>query len=326
MNVLKNNKGKVTPLPSMIHELLDKVHEGIEANDHSTALHHLREILRYMPIQYDIFELKLVCLFQLGKLEEAESLCEKSMALEDEHYFGYLHKYISILFHAEKYEQVLENIQSALGNKDLPQEMRMEYLQIYDMVKETTADEVEQKRAQLLKDYYNATTENNRIKQWQKIEALRKLEVGLPDKIVHSIKNKELDPVVKTAIFKWLIDRHTNDPVKIHKFGHEVEAVPAQFSRIKKHIIWEKVIAQLEELEHNNPSLFHMLAEELYRYFYVWFPILPAIDEVENIAEALLVIGSHSLQIETNDEPSEKVAKYIREITHFNKMYLEIIE
>ena len=83
---------------------------------------------------------------------------------------------------------------------------------------------------------------------------------------------------------------------------------------------------QINEIEQENPTLFILLEQLFYRYAYVRYPIMPPNAHIDDISEALKVIGNEYLQMTNNVEVDPKVDQYIKEIKMCEHLYLSIIE
>ncbi len=82
----------------------------------------------------------------------------------------------------------------------------------------------------------------------------------------------------------------------------------------------------MNELEQDNPSLFILLHQMLYRYLYVQYPILPAEEDVHFIGEAIKEIGKELLIEENHDEMCTSTMAFIDEIKMCEALYLSVIE
>lgn len=323
---MQEDQKKIVLLPTVEKKLKENIIEALEEKEFSIALEMMEKLLHYGIGDFDLFDAKLLCLLELGEYDQAEDWCLKHVELYDENYYKYLHHYISILFQMKKFDRILQKTRKALKNDSLPADLRREYVDLYAMVMEIQNNDNKVEKTELLKDFNQALTDNDPISQWRAIKSLTKLQVSPPEKIISSLKEEQIHPVVKTAIFKWLIDRKISDPIQVQKFNQKIEAIPTYFTTIEDHQLMKAVLLELKNVEQNNPSLFQLIEKLLYRYIYVYFPILPSSEEAKVFAEALFNVGLEHMQLKATKKPSSPITHYMREIIITNKMYLEVIE
>jgi len=324
---VQRNQSKVVLFPTLKEDLERKSLEALEQKKYSKALVTINKLLSYHIYSHEILIGKLICLIELGNYTEAEDLCIDLLKLKDEHYYNYLHIYLTILFQTEKFTALMNQIDAELTNNSLPYEFKSQFQQLYQLAKQMKVDMIAEESTEFLDNLHVAFDEQDFVKQWQLIENLRKMSIDPPQEVITYLSKKDIHPVIKTAIFKWLVDLNYSSEVAVEKFNLKVFIKPTNIPKVRDHVINNEIIYAINEIEQNNPSLFIMLEQLLYRYLYALYPIFPPTEDVPYIAEALKQIGEQYLHLAVDRQSTTKKAlHYIKEIQMCEQLYLAVIE
>lgn len=323
---MQRGDNNVILFPTLQRKLERESLQALEQRKYSVALSKIDELFSYQVYIHELIVGKLICFIELGHYEEAESLCEDLLQNKNEHYYDYLHIYLTILFQMQKYNILINQIELELKDNLLPFEMREQFKQLKNMAKQMNLDFMNDQSIKLINELYEAVEEKDYKRQWQLVESLRKMKINPPKVIITYLGEENIHPVVKTAIFKWLVDKKIAADIFVHKFDVEVRVKPLHFTNIRDDNIMKEIISVINDIEQNNPSLFILLEQLLYRYLYVCYPILPSREDIPYIAEALTHIGQQYLHLDDDQNLSSKVVTYLNEIKMYEKLYLGIIE
>lgn len=302
--------------------------EALKEKRYEEALAKLNKLLSYQVNSHEIVIGKLICLMELGRFEEAQDICEELLQHKDENYYHYVHIYLTLLFQTSQYELLMEQVAYEYENDAMPPMMKEQFQQLYDMSEKMQTDLSIEKSTAYLDDLISAFYENDHREEWRLIENLRKTKSRPTSTILKLLVNENVHPVIKTAIFHWLQDHEVTYEVDIHKLGLQVRVKPADVMDITSHSIFQQLLLLINGLEQKDPTLFHLLSKLLYRYTYVRYPIMPPIEDVKLIAEALKITGEAYLNIHTiaSEERTEDISRYMEEIKLCESLYLSIIE
>lgn len=323
---MPKNHEKVIMFPRWREVLEKESLEDVQAKKYVEALSKIDLLIEHEVSTYEIMIAKLVCLMELGQHEDAEDLCVNLLATENENYYHYAHIYLTILFQTDQHELLMERVEYELGDEHLQQDVRDQFQQLYDMSTHIQSDALFERSTTYIKALTVAIDEENHLKQWQLIESLRKMKLTPTDALIAYLVDERIHPVTKTVIFKWLQEKNVTDNVSIKKLNIHMEISPATVKKIRSHVMFKQTMLLINEIEQDNPTLFILLEQLLYRYMYVRYPMMPSSDDVIKIAEALKSIGQAYLHIETSTEPDESVVVFINEIKMCETLYLSIIE
>lgn len=319
-NVILFPKWKKTLEEESLYALQEKRYEE--------ALQKLNKLLSYQVDNYEIIIAKLMCLMELARYEEAQSLCEALIKHKDENYYHYVHMYLTILFQTNQYEVLMEHAASDLADKQLPEIFREQFTQLYDISKKMKVD-IGLEKSILLQDELTVAIEHEDYQeQWRVIENLRRLNGRANDEIIGLLANKAIHPVIKTAIIYLLRDNHVAKSVTIHKFDTDISVIPVETGEITDSAAFEEILSLVKDIEFENPTLYAVIKQILHHYLFVLYPITPHKEVVYLIAEALRLIGKEylNIHIESHEDLKPSVLHYVDEIKMCETLYLSIIE
>lgn len=302
---------------------------ALKEKRYTEALHKLDQLLSYQIDYHEIVMGKLICLMELDRYEDAEILCEQLLTNKNENYYHYLHIYLTILFQTSQYSRLMERIDHEFENAVVPQPMKEQFQQLYDMSEKMKVEINDEKSTEYINGLHAAMKSQDYAKQWRYVENLRKVN-AIPsiETAECLLKENMVHPVIKTAIFKWLQDSGCDKAIIIHKLDMQVEVVPNRINDIESHGTFKQILLLINKMEQNNPSLYQLMEKLLYRYMYVRYPIMPSAEHVEQIAAALTSAGETYLGIEnlSNEELDSAVLHRKEEIQFSDKLYLSILE
>lgn len=294
---------KVILFPKWKTTLIEKGLRALQQKNYDEALTVLNQLISYNIQGHEIIIGKLICLIELNKYTEAQEICEEVLHSDHEHYYDYLHIYLTILFQTNQHAQLMDTVEHELQYKNIPSILRDQFKQLYHLSETMEKELTMEKCVKYVKQLDEALEEQQYTEQWRIIEQMRYIKAEPTDEIMMLLENEAVHPVIKTAIFQWLQDRKVFCLVNIHKMGQRQHMRPTAIPAIESHITIKQISLIISEIEQQNPSLFQMLEKLLFRYAYVYYPFLPPSDDAIQIAEALKKIGKEYLNL--NEHPNE---------------------
>lgn len=319
---------KIIMFPKWKLKLETESLQALKEKRYDEALHKLNKLISYQITDHEIIIGKLMCLIELGRYNEAEELCENLISHPDEHYYHYLHIYLTILFQTNQYTLLMDCVEQELPMECVPEAIKEQLIQLYDLSSTMKQDINNKKAKSYEKDLEVALDNNNYQTQWQLIETMRKMKIEPSKNIISILEDKEIHPMIKTSIFQWLQDSNHSHLISIHKFGQEMHINPSETQSIRLHPVFKQISFIFNDLEQQNPSLYKLLEQILYRYTYVRYPFFPSSDAILLIAQAIKKIGDSYINLPRDPEEVDEtdVAYYIEEIEVCQTLYLSIIE
>ncbi|WP_068674534.1 M48 family metallopeptidase [Oceanobacillus sp. Castelsardo] len=319
---------KIILFPKWKKELEKESLVALKEKKYDEALIKLDELINYHVDNHEIITGKLICLMELGEFNEAQNLCEDLLKLEDEHYYHYVHIYLTILFQTNQYNLLMDQVVYEFQKKDIPSLQREQFKQLYEISEKMNIDMNLEKEAILFEDLFKAVEENNFDEQWRQVEKLKSLNANPSNQIIELLVDDHVHPLAKTAIIEWLKGMEWMNEVEVSKFNVTLNVIPEELEWVKESEPIRATKVLLREIEQDNPSLYHLITKLLYDYTYVMYPIKPPKDDYIYIAEALELIGKEFLGITSNQtrEYTEKLDEYIDKIKFSESLYQSIID
>ncbi|WP_404453737.1 DUF3196 family protein [Oceanobacillus kapialis] len=323
-----SEKENVILFPKWKDVLEEESVQALKEKRYEEALTKLDELLSYHIHSHEIIIGKLICLMELGRHSEAQEICEELLTIKDEHYYHYVHIYLTILFQTNQYDLLMEQVEYEFEMGEVPAPMEEQFQQLYTMSSKMKADLTVERSNTHLSGLMQAIDEENHREQWRIIDSLRQMS-ALPTKEIPTLlTNEKVHPVTKTVVLQWLTEAGYDQDVSIHKLGRERIVRPYALEKVEDLSIFHQVRSLLEEIEQKNPTLFEMLEKLLFRFLYVHYPIFPPSEEVFQLAEAIKLVGQEYLGIHMDEEMSQpnNILQFSEEIKLSDTLYLSIIE
>lgn len=307
-NQSNDRKARVIQFPKLKERLLDKGMDAIKDKNYKHALDLLSQA-KEIDQKNDEIEFGIVmCLFEMGRLEEAKQGC-KRMLLEDiGDYFNVLQFYLTILIQLGEYTEVKTTLEAVFQEDQVPPQHAENLYQLLEFSRRYTSNreeimdgefERENKYEQIRRILLEETDKNEQIK------LLHTLKESNISKYLDLIQQYLIDPtkdvVIKTMIIQLLIDHSIEKKITVEKLGEEVIVIPSKLTDIIDNDYAQQVLNGLEEsLANDNPSLFEVSKEIWFRYLYVTYPFLPKAYTSKTWAAALHMYGSelHGMEID----------------------------
>ncbi|WP_179107137.1 DUF3196 family protein [Sediminibacillus massiliensis] len=307
--------------------------QALKEKRYEDALNKLNKLIEHDVHSHEVYTGKIICLMELGHYEKAEELCRELIDNEDAYYFEYIHIYLTLLFQMSHYEEIISLTDRIFQTKKVPESLKAQLWQLYEMSKKLHRDERQDEAAGLMDELKAAVNSGDSVKQWRVLVKCRELEVKpYLDYIKHLLINDSIDPVVKTAIVQWLQKQEIDESIEVGKFGNALCINPSKLKDMNDHPVTKQILVLLREVEQNNPSLYELLEKLLTRYIYVMFPFTPDEGRLLEIAQALKVMGAEYLHIDASPYLEseyidiEDIKACVEEILSAEKHYFSIIE
>ncbi|WP_176447538.1 tetratricopeptide repeat protein [Lentibacillus sp. CBA3610] len=97
---------------------------ALKEKRYEEALAKLDQLLGYGVQNHEVMIGKLMCLMELNRYKEAQDFCESLLIHKDEHYYHYVHIYLTILFQTSQYQLLMNQVEQELESDLVPAEMK----------------------------------------------------------------------------------------------------------------------------------------------------------------------------------------------------------
>lgn len=318
---------KVILFPNTKKQLEEEGLDALRKKKYKEALEKLNCLIEYHEGSHEIYIGKLMCLMELGCYKEAERLCEELLANKDAHYYHYFHIYVTILFQTSQYQHLMDLLEVEFEYNMIPDMLQEPFQQLYEMSENMKIGIDEDNSTSFMEELKEAVSENDYLKQWNLIEQLRRIHADPKENSVLLLENDQVHPVIKTALLEWFREAGLEKSVSIHKFDTKMMIQPSKLIHISEENSYIAIMRELENRTADNPTLFNLLQQLIYRYFYVTYPFIPAESDAASITEAIYTLGNDFLQSDIQPEELDAAAQsWIESIKICNSLYLSIIE
>ncbi len=205
---MANQSEKVILFPKWRTALEDKSLAALKEQRFNEALLKLDQLISYGVRDHEIVIGKLICLMELNRYHEAQDLCEELLLIPDEHYYHYVHIYLTILFQTSQYQELMAQVEKEFASDAIPPETKEQFRQLYDMSSNMHEEIRTEKSTEYINELLQAVKEENYFNQYKSIERMRRLESNPTDDVLLLLSRDQVHPVIKTAIFMWLQERN----------------------------------------------------------------------------------------------------------------------
>lgn len=322
---MQDSNEKVVIFPKWKTRLEKESLDALQKRNYEEALSKIEKLISYDILNHELAVGKLICLMELGRYNEAESFNEQLLFEKNNYYYHYLHIYLTILLHTNQFEPLVKLVEQELDEGNIPVGIKEQFLELYHIGKKLLKDYHDEKSIELSEELTEAIEKKDYTKQWYIIESLRKTDSQPTLTMIQYLKEDEIHPIVKTAIFNWLQDVKIDDEVEVSKLGLQISINPKHVAEIREGITFRQIMLCIRDVEQENPTLYKLLEKLLYRYAYVRYPIMPPSQDSLVIANALKGIGQQYLY-EEGQEWEDSVQKYMDELRMCETLYLSVIE
>jgi tetratricopeptide (TPR) repeat protein len=306
----------VIQFPKLKERLIEKGLEALKSKKYNDALSLLLQA-QELAGEHDEIDLGIVlCLLELGELEEAKDRCKLMLHQDIGDYFNVLQVYLTILIQLRQYQEVKETIEAVLEEDQVPSKYAESFYQLLELSKKMilSGDEL-----------YELDEESEDRVEYTLSERIQEILLDREDRneqaaFVHSIKeysvhkylellnqflgNPTKDPMIKTLLLQIMMEQNVQDQMVVEKFGETIQVVPAAMGDILSDEYSMLVLRYLEDrLGNENPTLYEVTKELWMRVLFVLFPFIPDEENPSIWSAALHLYGYelHGIEIENSE-------------------------
>ncbi len=305
--------------------------DAMQEKKFERALDQLEQLISYDVHTHDVMVGKLLCLMELGKQEEAEDLCKILLDRQDKHYEEYLHLYITLLFQMGHYQELIDQLDQ-VNIEAVGTPLKNQFNQLYEISQKLQEDRIASDGAHYIKELKKAVEQQDAKTQWVLIQRCKHVSITPTslNYIESLLIDTSIDSVVKTGLIEWLQEQKVDKAILIQKQEQTVTVNPSELGTIVNSYK-QNILDLLHHVEQENPTLFELIEQLLYRYIYVRYPFIVDQESQPEVAAALTLLGYQLLQLPLEEDwinqlPKYQVEYYIRDILECETNYLSIIE
>src|SRR5699024_9116932 len=187
--------GNVILFPKLQKKLEEESIAAIKDRRFEEALEKLNILLDYQVKKHEIYTGKLICLMELERYEEAQDLCEDLIRKKDQHYYEYIHIYLTLLFQTNQYGTLMEIVEEERNQSSLPANLIEPFNQLYSMSEKMRIGIETEQSNFYLEALYDAVHQDNHIEQWRLISKLSHMNTQPSEKVISLLANEHVHPL-----------------------------------------------------------------------------------------------------------------------------------
>ncbi|MBU5593613.1 hypothetical protein KQI76_00370 [Amphibacillus sp. MSJ-3] len=321
---------KLILFPKQRLELEQAAFHAMQEKEFYQALTYFDQLIDYGINDQDIVLGKLTCLIELGKQSEAEEICEELIARKDEDYFSYINVYATLLFQFHKHKDVAQLLEEVLNDKGIPDPLKGQLEKLYEVNQPLVDEQMEQEAKITKHELVDAFESNDSLAQWHLVNHLQNTDIAPYIKLFEQMLiSEDVHPVIKTVIVGLLQAKSIDRNFKVKKFGLQIMINPSRFPYMNEHPFREALRKELINYEQENPTFFQLGEKLIDRYFYVLYPLSPAMTELDIVKEAIIAIVQASFEPKSNvskENYSEDTLAMMNQMIEIEKIYFSIME
>ncbi|QQK80960.1 hypothetical protein HUG20_14365 [Salicibibacter cibi] len=267
-----DNKNNLVLFPGSIRLLLNEGLNALEAGDFEQGLKHFNQTLMYDEKDEQACYGRLVCLLELGYLEDSKTTAEDMMREGIGKYEDVLFFYVSALVQLGEWDAVVETIETERQSSRLPAKYAEHFFQFLatarTMKKEVFLPEAEEEMEDKKKDHSAALRDEmlaglfdpSTEVQWRTFQQLKKrswrqVKVAFET----ALRHENTSPMIKTMLLLVMKDWEVGVSIKVSKYKREKNVIPIQLNSFSEYEAELKasIFVQWEDgLEQDNPMLY----------------------------------------------------------------------
>src|SRR5699024_1201084 len=153
----------------------------------------------------------------------------------------------------------------------------------------------------------------------------KSLHIKPDQQLATYLQHDAIHPMIKTNILLEIIKHSHSEPITINKYNQVMKQVPNNISYVWKQAYPEKLISSMEFVEQKDPTLFNIIENLVYHYFYVIFPFEPGQDQFDALQRAFYIVGRNHLALQEVNEPVDlNIATHIKNIQTCHYLYMRL--
>ncbi|KMK74629.1 tetratricopeptide repeat protein [Alkalihalobacillus pseudalcaliphilus] len=305
----EKKKTNIIPYPNLVKRLIEKAMDALKDKRSKEAYELFQEAAQYEPDHPQVRFGEVLCLVELGRLEEA---VEQTTSLLKEgigDYYDNLQVHISLLVQLGRYEEVVELLDVVLAENRLPKEHAESLYQLLHFSRQMINDDALTFTGRDVTDLVDDKTllmlksEHVRI-QWQAIHVLKEIDdPGVINAFVEYVENDSHDLLLRSIVLESLHKLGVSKQVLIKKLGMEMPIVPKDLTPVFDQAYANEILTYISDfLEQDNPNLLEMTTQLCWSHIYAIYPFRPEPFDPKLWATVFYIAVSNRMGMEISEE------------------------
>lgn len=308
-------------LPSMKEMLIQKARDAFQAGDYIHTVEHLELLVAHRVESFEVHMNLVVSLMKLKKWKEAIHYAEDFMILyKKEKKSQFIELIVMAFFEQSNFVQALERIDESIGedlSTDVKQRLKSIRILCHEqnlIVGDSTVDQM----IELAED-------EKHMELYTTIQMWKQLNIEPPEVFYDFLQQHYIHPVIKTIILEDLQKHIVDREVVVNKFSKRKTVNPNQLACFDQLDYMQELLYSVEEIEHQNPSLYQFIKILVTQYSYVMYPFDIHVNDNDSLSEAFVLLARILSSIEEGDEEiSPEVSTHMENIHTCHDLYSSI--
>jgi tetratricopeptide (TPR) repeat protein len=267
--------GKLVAFPNLKRRVIEKATFLMEERRYLEALPLFRQAVEMDKENPELLIGLVMCLFELGELEEAKEHCQEMLREGIGDYYHILQVYLMVMIQAGDYEEGYTTLSAIIQEQRLPAEHAEHFYKLLEFFKaRTSADDAAGQSEEMRWEAFRAASI---AEQMEIINSLKGANVKRYVSLYRNIlKEEAIHPIIKTLTAKWLMTEGMSGTEEVIKFNRKRRVDVSYLHSVAGHPFVEEVEKALEyHIGQLNPTLLKLTQELWHRHLFVLFPFMP---------------------------------------------------
>lgn len=303
----KKVKDKVVLFPGLVEKLVAKGMDALKEKKFPKACTFFEQALEIEPDHPQGRFGVALSLIEQSRLDEAKKVTEKMLKEDIGSYYDILQVHISLLVQLGQYDEVVSMLEGIIAEEKLPANLAESFYQLLHFSRQMEEDgakiEIDEDLNQAPEELIHMLHFGAREKQLLAIQMLAKMStIVFINAMKEFLINAQYDPVLKSIALQLLKEKNVDEEISIHKFGKEISLNITDLEDVFHEKFGKNTLEILAvHLENDNPSLFEMVSQTWWHYLFAIYPISPKPLDPSLWAAAIHRVGAEVIGIDWDD-------------------------
>ncbi|KGA98100.1 hypothetical protein AJ85_09330 [Alkalihalobacillus alcalophilus ATCC 27647 = CGMCC 1.3604] len=325
----KINKSKIIPYPGLVRRLIEKGMESLKEKEPREAYELFNEAANYEPDHPQVRFGRVLCLVELGRLEEAVEQTTSLLHEDIGDYYDNLQVHISLLVQLARYHEVVHLLDAVLAENRLPSQHAESLYQLLHFSRQMTNDDsfttFTEREDEVNEHVLSMLQSDNVSLQGQAIQILKTMNKPyVIEAFISYVQEEQHDLLLRSIALEALHNFDVSESIHIKKLGMNQTVIPNQLPLVYEQPFAKEVIQLLSDfLEHENPNLLEMANQLCWAHMYAIYPFSPEPKQAELWATVFYIVVSNRMGMDINEEWVESISN--KDILQLDE-YVQLVE
>lgn len=328
----QNNNEKVVLFPGVVEKLVAKGMEALKGKLFSEAHTYFQQSLQIEPDHpQGRFGLAL-SLIEQSRLEEAKEVTEKMLKEDIGNYYDILQVHISLLVQLGNYEEVVILLEAIIAEEKLPAKLAESLYHLLhfsrQMIGNDTKIEMEKGLTEVPNELLHMLHSGSLENQWLAIQMLGKMSDDIfMEAVCNFLKDNQQDPVLKSIILQLMKEKKLKSIVEVSKFGRVLSINIENLEDVFHEKFGKDALSIVaSKIENENPSLYEVISQICWHYLFAIYPLSPEPLNASLWAAALHKVGIDMAGFEEDFDELEIAHQYNVDVDEMLSCANKVIE